>query len=76
MGRTVVVRLVTGKPANGQLAARLHDVETGVEQVVCDAGELVAALHTLAQAHNDPPPGPPPSVDVPTHPNLPREAQP
>jgi hypothetical protein len=48
MGRTVVVRLVTGTNARGRLAARLHDVETGQEQVVRDADELVAALADLA----------------------------
>jgi hypothetical protein len=47
MGRTVVVRLVASPSGDG-LAARLHDVESGDEQVVRSADELVAALTTLA----------------------------
>jgi hypothetical protein len=43
-----VVRLVTGPSGEG-LAARLHDVESGDEQVVRSADELVAALALLAR---------------------------
>jgi hypothetical protein len=55
MGRSVVVRLVTGEAARGRLAAHLHDVETGVEIEVRDASELVIALQALADASRSAP---------------------
>jgi len=48
MSRTVVVTLVTGERTGGRLIARLHDVESGREQVVRDGEELVVALRALA----------------------------
>jgi len=48
MSRTVIVTLVTGEHTGGRLIARLHDVESGQEQVVRDGDELVTALRALA----------------------------
>jgi hypothetical protein len=48
MGRTVIVRLVTGARRRGQLVARLEDVETGAVQLVRGPAELVRALEVLA----------------------------
>jgi hypothetical protein len=49
MGRSVVVRLVTGDQAKGRLAAQVHDVETGAQVDVRDAAELVAVLEALVE---------------------------
>lgn len=56
MGRTVVIRLVTGEAHAGRVAGRVHDVETDTEFDVRDEHELVATLRSLAGTSTAPTP--------------------